>query len=131
MKGRPKHVLLVEDNDDNAFVYLALLEFSGYLVTRARDGFEAVDLARKVSPDLIVMDIALPKLDGWEATAAIRQNPQLQAVPVIAVTAHAFDADMQRGLALGFQAYLPKPVEPRRVLAEVERLIGPAAISAA
>ncbi|HEY0673110.1 MAG TPA: response regulator [Longimicrobiales bacterium] len=131
MNGRPKHVLLVEDNDDNAFVYLAVLEFSGYVVTRARDGFEAVDLARKVAPDLIVMDIALPKLDGWEATAAIKQNPQLQAIPVIAVTAHAFDADMQRGLALGFQAYLPKPVEPRRVLAEVERLIGPAAITAA
>jgi two-component system, cell cycle response regulator DivK len=126
----PKRILLVEDNDDNAFVYLSVLEFSGYVVTRARDGEEALRLVVQAAPDLIIMDISLPKLDGWEVTAAIKQNPLLRSIPVVAVTAHAFESDAKKAFELGFNSYLPKPVEPRRVLAEVEMLIGKPVIAA-
>ena len=70
------------------------------------------------------MDISLPKLDGWQVTAAIKGNPVLKSIPIVAVTAHAFDMDQQKARLLGFDGYLAKPVEPRRVLAEVEKLIG-------
>ena len=127
----PKCVLLVEDNEDNAAIYKAVLEFSGYEVVHARDGLEAVHFARKCVPSLILMDISLPKVDGWEATAAIKQNPRLQHIPVIALTAHAFEADRVRARQMGFTGYMVKPVEPRRVLLEVRLLIGEPPLSAA
>ena len=126
-----KCVLLVEDNADNAAVYKAVLEFSGYEVVHACDGLEAVTLAKKCVPGLILMDISLPKVDGWEATAAIKQNPALQHIPVVALTAHAFETDRRRASEMGFRAYLVKPVEPRRVLAEVQALIGSPSLTAA
>jgi two-component system cell cycle response regulator DivK len=119
-----KCILIVEDNEDNAAVYKAVLEFSGYQVVHARDGLEALHFAVQCKPALILMDISLPKIDGWEATAAIKQNPALQHIPIIALTAHAFDTDRQRAQQMGFQAYMVKPVEPRRVLSEVRLLIG-------
>jgi two-component system cell cycle response regulator DivK len=124
MQNSTKHVLLVEDNDDNASIYQIVLEHSGYQVTRAADGEEALRLVAPLQPDLILMDISLPKLDGWQVTAAIKRNPVLKSIPIVAVTAHAFDMDQQKARLLGFDGYLPKPVEPRRVLAEVEKLIG-------
>jgi two-component system, cell cycle response regulator DivK len=126
-----KCVLLVEDNEDNAAIYKAVLEFSGYEVVHARDGLEAVHFARKCVPSLILMDISLPKVDGWEATAAIKQNPKLQHIPVLALTAHAFEADRVRARQMGFTGYMVKPVEPRRVLLEVRLLIGEPPLSAA
>jgi CheY-like chemotaxis protein len=130
MAEHQKHVLLVEDNDDNASIYQMALEHAGYRVTRAMDGEEALRLVVEVRPHLIIMDISLPKLDGWQVTAAIKQDPALRAIPIVAVTAHAFESDRHKARALGFDGYLPKPVEPRRVLAEVEQLIGSARITA-
>lgn len=124
MQDSTKHVLLVEDNDDNASIYQIVLEHSGYQVTRAADGEEALRIVAPLLPDLILMDISLPKLDGWQVTAAIKGNPVLKSIPIVAVTAHAFDMDQQKARLLGFDGYLAKPVEPRRVLAEVEKLIG-------
>jgi two-component system, cell cycle response regulator DivK len=126
-----KCVLLVEDNEDNAAIYKAVLEFSGYEVVHARDGLEAVHFARKCVPSLILMDISLPKVDGWEATAAIKQNPKLQHIPILALTAHAFESDRVRARQMGFTGYMVKPVEPRRVLLEVRLLIGEPPLSAA
>lgn len=126
MEEYRKHILLVEDNDDNASVYQMALEHAGYRVTRAADGEQALRLVRLIRPDLIIMDISLPKLDGWQVTAAIKQDPALKSIPIVAVTAHAFDTDRQKARLLGFSGYLPKPVEPRRVLAEVGQLIGAA-----
>jgi two-component system cell cycle response regulator DivK len=126
-----KCVLIVEDNEDNAAIYKAVLEFSGYEVIHARDGLEAVHFARKCVPQLILMDISLPKVDGWEATAAIKQNPRLQHIPVVALTAHAFETDRARASQMGFSGYMVKPVEPRRVLNEVRTLIGEPSVSAA
>jgi two-component system, cell cycle response regulator DivK len=126
-----KCVLLVEDNEDNAAVYKAVLEFSGYEVVHARDGLEAVSMAKRCVPGLILMDISLPKVDGWEAAAAIKQNPALQHIPVVALTAHAFETDRARAQQMGFTGYMVKPVEPRRVLSEVRALIGEPPMTAA
>jgi CheY-like chemotaxis protein len=124
MEELRKHILLVEDNDDNASIYQMALEHAGYRVTRAADGEQALRLVRLIRPDLIIMDISLPKLDGWQVTAAIKKDPALRPVPIVAVTAHAFDTDRQKARLLQFDGYLAKPVEPRRVLSEVEQLIG-------
>ena len=126
-----KCVMLVEDNDDNAVVYKTVLEFAGYNVVHARDGLEALHYAQQRVPQLILMDISLPKIDGWECTAAIKQNPALRHIPIIAVTAHAFETDRERARDMGFTGYLVKPVEPRRVLREVQSVIGEAALPAA
>ena len=131
MSACAKCVMLVEDNDDNAVVYKTVLEYAGYDVVHARDGLEALHYAAQHHPHLILMDISLPKIDGWEATAALKRNPGLQNIPVIAVTAHAFETDRQKAREMGFNGYLVKPVEPRRVLTEVRALIGEAVISAA
>ena len=126
-----KSVLLVEDNDDNALIYKTVLEYAGYSVLHARDGLEALHCAQQRVPQLILMDISLPKIDGWECTAAIKQNPALRHIPIIAVTAHAFETDRKRARDMGFTGYLVKPVEPRRVLSEVQAVIGAAPLSAA
>jgi two-component system, cell cycle response regulator DivK len=119
-----KTVLLVEDNEDNRIIYSTVLRHVGYQVVEAEDGVQAVALARSARPDLILMDISIPHLDGWEATRILRKDPATQNTPIIALTAHALPDDRQRAVQLGFTAYLAKPVEPRAVLAEVRRWLG-------
>lgn len=121
---QPKTVLLVEDNEDNLIVYRTILDHVGYRVIEARDGEEGVSRARRDRPDLILMDVSLPKIDGWEATRRIKADDETSAIPVIAVTAHALDDDRQKALEVGCDGYLAKPVAPRRVVEEVERFIG-------
>jgi two-component system cell cycle response regulator DivK len=120
-----KTVLLVEDNEDNLVVYRTILHHVGYLVLEARDGEEGVHLARVKHPDLILMDISIPKLDGWEATIQLKADVATRTIPVIALTAHALDEDRQRAATVGCDGYLAKPIEPSRVVQEVERFIGP------
>jgi len=122
---RTKVVLLVEDNEDNLVVYRTILEHVGYGVLEARDGEEGVMRAREALPDLILMDISIPKLDGWEATQRLKKNEATRGIPIIALTAHALEEDRQRALDAGCDGYLAKPVEPRRVVQEVERFVGP------
>jgi CheY-like chemotaxis protein len=117
-------LLLVEDNEDNRIIYSTVLKHLGYQVVEAKDGLEAIELARSVQPDLILMDISIPKIDGWEATRILRQDPATSAIPIIALTAHALADDRARAAEVGFTSYLAKPVEPRVVVAEVRRLIG-------
>ena len=90
----------------------------------ALDGVQAVALARSVHPDLILMDISLPEIDGWEATKILRQDPLTRDIPIIALTAHALADDRERANAMGFSSYLAKPIEPRAVVAEVRRWLG-------
>jgi two-component system, cell cycle response regulator DivK len=116
-----KTILLVEDNEDNRIIYSTVLRHVGYQVVEAADGLQAVALARSAHPDLILMDISIPHLDGWEATRILRKDPATQHTPIIALTAHALPDDRQRAVQLGFTGYLAKPVEPRTVLAEVRR----------
>ena len=117
-------VLLVEDNEDNRIIYSTVLRHVGYDVVEAQDGIQALALARSSRPNLILMDIAIPELDGWEATRILRQDPATSDIPIIALTAHALPNDRERAVEVGFTAYLAKPVEPRAVVAEVRRWIG-------
>lgn len=120
-----KTVLLVEDNEDNLVVYRTILEHVGYRVIEARDGEEGVARARQELPDLILMDISIPKIDGWEATQRLKADAATDAIPIIALTAHALEEDRQKALQAGCDGYLAKPVEPRRVVQEVEKFVGP------
>ena len=125
-----KRVLIVEDNDDNASIYQTVLEHSGFEVMRAADGEQAIEMVVAVPPDLILMDISLPKRDGWDVAAAIKGKPALQAIPMVAVTALAFEEERRKAELLGFDGFLAKPCEPRRVLVEVQRLIGTPIVTA-
>lgn len=120
----PKRVLLVEDNEDNRMIYATILGHCGYDVTEAPNGLEGVQRAERDQPDLIVMDISLPIMDGLEATRRIRANPTTSDIPVIAVTAHARESDRERAMEAGCTQYLAKPVEPRRLVQEVQSIIG-------
>lgn len=117
-------VLLVEDNEDNLAVYRTMLEHVGYRVIEARDGEEGVSRAHEEHPDLILMDISIPKIDGWEATRRLKTAEDTQDIPIIALTAHALEEDRQAAMEVGCDGYLAKPVEPRRVVEEAERFIG-------
>ncbi len=117
-------ILLVEDNEDNRIIYSTVLRHTGYEVVEAQDGVEAVALARRLHPDLILMDISIPEIDGWEATKILRQDLTTRDIPIIALTAHALADDRERATAVGFTSYLAKPIEPRAVVAEVRRWIG-------
>ena len=117
-------VLLVEDNEDNRIIYSTVLRHVGYDVVEAEDGVRAIELARSTKPDLILMDISIPQIDGWEATRILRMDPLTRDIPIIALTAHALPDDREKAAQVGFTAYLAKPVEPRAVVAEVRRWIG-------
>lgn len=114
-------ILLVEDNADNRDIYRTVLEHFGYDVVEAHDGEVGIRLARERRPDLILMDISIPKIDGWEATRILKGDPETAGIPVIALTAHALTSDRERAKEIGCDGYLAKPVEPRRVLEEVQR----------
>jgi two-component system cell cycle response regulator DivK len=122
-----KTVLLVEDNEDNLVVYRTILEHVGYVVIEARDGEEGIARARAERPDIILMDISIPKLDGWEATVRLKEDGDTAAIPIVALTAHALEEDRAKAMRAGCDGYLAKPVEPRRVVQEVEKFIGPPA----
>ena len=115
-------ILLVEDNTDNQIIYRRALEHFGYTVLEAWDGEEAMRVAHDQLPDLILMDISIPRIDGWEVTRKLRADERTSHIPIIALTAHALQADRARGHEIGFASYLTKPIEPRRVVEEIERV---------
>jgi CheY-like chemotaxis protein len=119
-------VLLIEDNDDNLRIYSTILSYAGYHVLEATDGEAGLATARSGQPDLILMDVSIPKIDGWEVTRLLKSDPATSSIPVVALTAHALASDRQRAVEIGFDGYIPKPAEPRLVLAEVERRLGKA-----
>ncbi|HET7275468.1 MAG TPA: response regulator [Longimicrobiaceae bacterium] len=119
-----KTILLVEDNEDNRSIYRTVLEHFGYGVLEAPDGEEGVRIARESVPDLILMDISIPLLDGWQATKLLKAEEGTSEIPIIALTAHALATDRAKAEEVGCDGYLAKPVEPRRVLEEVQRLVG-------
>jgi two-component system, cell cycle response regulator DivK len=119
-------VLLVEDNEDNRAIYTTILRHFGHTVAEAVDGEEGIRLARELLPGIILMDVAMPGIDGWEATRRLKADPETAGIPVIALTAHAMADDRRRAIEVGCEGYLAKPVEPRRVVEEVERILGAA-----
>lgn len=118
-----KRILLVEDNPVTIDVVRQELEFLDYEVMVAKNGHDAIAMASSESPALIVMDIALPKLDGLQATARIRSNPQTRDIPVLAATAGALPGDRERCLAGGCDDYLAKPFTHRELGERIERLL--------
>ena len=124
MNERAKKVLLVEDNDDNRIIYATALRFAGYEVMEAVTGTEGVQQARAGRPDLILMDISVPELDGWEATAILKADPATRNILIVAVTAHALPGDRERSMAAGCDGYLAKPITPAALLREVDKRFG-------
>jgi two-component system, cell cycle response regulator DivK len=122
-------VLLVEDNEDNRTIYTTILRHFGHEVAEAATGEEGIRLARELRPAVILMDVAMPGIDGWEATRRLKSDPETAAIPVVALTAHAMAEDRQRAIDAGCESYLAKPVEPRKVVEEVERLLARSAAS--
>lgn len=123
---REKTVLLVEDNEDNRVVYATMLKHYGYRVVETANGEDVVDIAKDQKPDLVLMDISLPGIDGWTATQRLREEEETADIPVVAVTAHALPEDRAKAEAVNCDGYLTKPCEPRRLLEEVQRIIGEA-----
>jgi CheY-like chemotaxis protein len=116
-------ILLVEDNEMNRDMLSRRLLRNGYQVVLAVDGGEGLAMARAESPDLILMDMSLPVLDGWEATRQLKSEPGTREIPVIALTAHAMAGDRQKALSAGCDDFDTKPVELPRLLTKIEALL--------
>jgi len=119
-----KTVLVVEDNELNMKLFHDLLEANGYNIVQTRSGLEAIDLAREHRPDLILMDIQLPEVSGLEVTKWIKDDPELRAIPVVAVTAFAMKGDEERIREGGCEAYLSKPISVGKFIETVKAYIG-------
>jgi two-component system, cell cycle response regulator DivK len=115
-----KRILVVEDQPDNRRILRDLLGNAGYELIEAETGEEALTAIEAQRPDLILMDIQLPVMDGYEATRRIRSNPELKSIPIIAVTSYALAGDEAKALAAGCNAYVTKPFSPRALLAKVQ-----------
>ena len=117
-------VLYVEDNEDNVYVLKSRLTRRGYTVLVAPDGAQGAAMAATEQPDVILMDLSLPVLDGWEATRRIKANETTRHIPVIALTAHAMTGDREKALAAGCDDYDTKPVEFGRLVGKIDALLG-------
>jgi CheY-like chemotaxis protein len=117
-------ILLVEDNEMNRDMLTRRLERKGYEVVIAVDGQAGINMASSASPDIILMDLSLPVIDGWEATRKIKVDPATQSIPIIALTAHAMAGDEQKALAAGCDDYDTKPIDLKRLLEKIDNLLG-------
>jgi two-component system, cell cycle response regulator DivK len=115
-------ILYVEDNDDNIYMLRSRLMRAGYTVVIATDGAQGVALAASEQPDLVLMDLSLPVLDGWEAARRIKMTPETSRIPIIALTAHAMPGDREKALAAGCDDFDTKPVELQRLLDKIRAL---------
>ena len=120
-------ILYVEDNDDNVYVLKTRLTRAGFDVIVAGDGAQGVAMATSEQPALILMDLSLPVLDGWEATRRIKAAPETRHIPVIAITAHAMTGDREKAIAAGCDEFDTKPVELPRLMAKIHALLPRAA----
>ena len=118
-----KRILVVEDHEDNRRIMRDLLTSSGYEVIEAVTGIEGVTAAETHRPDLILMDIQLPGIDGYEATRQIKANPNLRKVPIIVVTSYALSGDDVKAFEAGCDAYVAKPFSPRELLAKIREYV--------
>jgi CheY-like chemotaxis protein len=118
-----RKVLIVDDFDDNRAMYAEFLRYSGFEVDEATNGLEAIDKARELLPDVIVMDLSLPVLDGWEATRRLKADSRTAHIPVVALTGHALEGHSQGARAVGCDEFLAKPCLPEKLLETVTRLL--------
>jgi CheY-like chemotaxis protein len=119
-------ILLIEDNEMNRDMLSRRLARGGYEVAMAEDGARGVAMAASDRPDLILMDMSLPVIDGWEATRRIKATPELRKIPIIALTAHAMATDREKALEAGCDDYDTKPIELQRLLGKIETLLAAA-----
>ena len=117
-------ILYVEDNEDNVYMLSRRLGRKGYEIVVAGDGAQGIEMARAQSPALILMDLNLPELDGWEATRRLKADPATEAIPVIALSAHAMAGDREKALAAGCDDFDTKPIELGRLLGKIAALLG-------
>jgi CheY-like chemotaxis protein len=118
-----KRLLVADDKVGGRELVRAVLEGSGYTVSEAADGLEALRAARELRPDLIILDLNMPGMDGFGVVQELRRDAELAATPVLALTASAMQGDRERAMAAGFNGYISKPIGPRQLRAEVERLL--------
>jgi two-component system, cell cycle response regulator DivK len=116
-------VLVVEDYQDAREMYAAYLQFSGYRVAEAANGLEALEKARELLPDIILMDLALPKMDGWEATRRLKADALTRHIPVVALTGHALAGHAEGARQAGCDAFVTKPCLPDALVAEIQRML--------
>lgn len=120
----PPLILVVEDYDDAREMYVEYLTFTGFNVESATNGLEAIDMTQRLKPDLVLMDLALPKLDGWEATRRLKSDPATAGIPVIALTGHALAGHAERAREAGCDSFITKPCVPDELVAEISRVLG-------
>jgi len=115
-----RKILLIEDNEQNRYLATFLLERAGFEVIPATDGLQGIELAGKIFPELILLDIQLPQMDGYAVARELRKNPALKNLPIVAVTSYAMVGDREKALAAGCNGYLEKPINPETFVADVE-----------
>jgi CheY-like chemotaxis protein len=123
MTSEGKTVLLVEDNPHNRKIFSGMLTHSGFTVVEAEDGHKALAAVAGALPDVILMDLSIPGIDGWEVTRRLKADARTQKVPIIALTAHAMRGDEERAREAGCDHYLAKPISPKKVVEEVRRIL--------
>ena len=116
-------VLVVEDYQDAREMYAAYLQFSGYRVAEATNGIEAIEQANELMPDIILMDLALPKMDGWEATRRLKMAEKTRHIPIVALTGHALAGHAEGARQAGCDAFVTKPCLPDALVAEIKRML--------
>jgi len=116
-------VLVVEDYPDAREMYMAYLQFSGFEVAEATNGLEAIEKAETLMPDIVLMDLALPRMDGWEATRRLKSNDRTRHIPVVALTGHALAGHAEGARLAGCDAFVTKPCLPDALVAEIKRLL--------
>ena len=119
-------ILIIEDNVQNLYLATFLLEARGHHIEHAADGARGIELADSLRPDLILLDIQLPSMDGYAVAQALKSNPALKHIPIVAVTSYAMVGDREKVMAAGAEGYLEKPINPDTFVAEVEKFICPA-----
>jgi CheY-like chemotaxis protein len=123
--GEPQNplVLVVEDYQDAREMYAAYLQFSGYRVAEASNGLEALEKTRELMPDIILMDLALPKMDGWEATRRLKADERTRHIPIVALTGHALAGHAEGARQAGCDSFVTKPCLPDELVTEIQRML--------
>ena len=114
-------ILVIEDNAQNLYLMTFILEKHGYEVIRAQDGSEGIELARRVKPTLIILDIQLPLINGYKIAQRLKERAETRDIPIVAVTSYAMVGDRERILAAGCEGYIEKPINPETFIAEIEK----------
>lgn len=120
-----RRILLIEDNEQNRYLATFLLESRGHRVAAAADGLRGIELAQSLSPDLILLDIQLPGMDGHAVARALRGIESVRAIPIVAVTSYAMVGDREKSIEAGCSGYIEKPINPETFVTEIERFIPP------